>query len=47
MKKIPTLFERVFEDHKKVDIKSAVVSGMEPAVFWYLTLIADEMDGEV
>ncbi len=29
MKKIPTLFERVFENHKKVDIKSDVVSGME------------------
>ena len=29
MKKIPTLFERVFEDHKKVSIKPDVRKGME------------------
>lgn len=29
MKKIPTLFERVFENHKKVGIKPNVTEGME------------------
>lgn len=29
MKKIPTLFERVFENHKKVGIKPNVTKGME------------------
>lgn len=29
MKKIPTLFERVFEDHRKVDIFPNVTVGME------------------
>lgn len=29
MKKIPTLFERVFENHKKVSIKPNVTEGME------------------
>ena len=29
MKKIPTLFERVFEDHKKVGITPSVTEGME------------------
>ncbi len=44
MKKIPTLFERVFENHKKVDIKSDVVSGME----WVLAgegIATEKMDG--
>lgn len=29
MKKIPTLFERVYENHKIVDIKPNVTEGME------------------
>lgn len=29
MKKIPTLFERVFENHRKVGINNVVASGME------------------
>ena len=29
MKKIPTLFERVYENHKVVDIKNKVAEGME------------------
>ena len=29
MKEIPTLFERVFENHKKGGIKADVVLGME------------------
>lgn len=29
MKKIPTLFERIFENHKKVGILPNVTSGME------------------
>lgn len=44
MKKIPTLFERVFENHKKVDIKSDVVSGME----WVLAgegIATEKIDG--
>ncbi len=44
MKKIPTLFERVFENHKKIDIKSDVVSGME----WVLAgegIATEKMDG--
>ncbi len=44
MKKIPTLFERVFENHKKVDIKSDVVSGIE----WVLAgegIATEKMDG--
>lgn len=44
MKKIPTLFERVFENHKKVGIKADVVSGME----WVLAgegIATEKIDG--
>ncbi|NLG05254.1 MAG: hypothetical protein GX567_15740 [Clostridia bacterium] len=44
MKKIPTLFERVFENHKKVDIKPNVAPGME----WVLEsqgIATEKMDG--
>ena len=44
MKKIPTLYERVFNNHQKVDIKPNVVQGME----WVLKgegLATEKMDG--
>lgn len=48
MKKIPTLFERVFENHRKVDILPNVTIGME----WVLTywnigkrIVEQEMGG--
>lgn len=44
MKKIPTLFERVFENHQKVGILPNVTSGME----WVLTgegTATEKMDG--
>jgi len=44
MKKIPTLFERVFENHRKVDIKPDVVPGME----WVLEgkgIATEKIDG--
>lgn len=44
MKKIPTLFERVFEDHKKVGILDKVTPGME----WVLEdegVAAEKIDG--
>lgn len=33
MKKIPTLFEREYKDHKVVGIKPVVTDGMEWAAF--------------
>ena len=44
MKKIPTLFERVFENHKKVGIKNVVAPGME----WVLDgegIATEKIDG--
>ena len=44
MKKIPTLFERVFENHKKVGILPNVTPGME----WVLEgegIATEKMDG--
>lgn len=44
MKKIPTLFERVFENHKKIGIKPNVTPGME----WVLDgsgLATEKVDG--
>lgn len=44
MKKIPTLFERVFENHRKVDILPNVAIGME----WVLKgegIATEKMDG--
>lgn len=44
LKKIPTLFERVFENHQKVDIKPNVTTGME----WVLEgagIATEKMDG--
>lgn len=44
MRKIPTLFERVFENHQKVDIKANVISEME----WVLVgegIATEKMDG--
>lgn len=44
MKKIPTLFERVFENHKKAGIKVDAVSGME----WVLAgegIATEKIDG--
>ena len=44
MKKIPTLFERVFENHKKVGILPNVTPGME----WVLEgegVATEKMDG--
>ena len=44
MKKIPTLFERVFEDHRKVGINNKVAPGME----WVLAgegIATEKIDG--
>lgn len=44
MKKIPTLFERVFENHKKVGIRPDITSGME----WVLAgdgIATEKIDG--
>ena len=44
MKKIPTLFERVFENHKKIGVLPNVVPGME----WVLSgegIATEKMDG--
>ena len=44
MKKIPTLFERVFENHKKMGILPNVIPGME----WVLEcegIATEKMDG--
>ena len=44
MKKIPTLFERVFENHRKVGINNKVAPGME----WLLAgegIATEKIDG--
>ena len=37
MKKIPTLFERVYENHRIIDIKPNITKGME----WVLVVLLE------